>query len=392
MLCTDPNDADQDGDGWTPNQGDCCDVATPTCPQPALVNPGAFEIPGNGIDDDCDPSTPDNAPPPSCSPTSKFGSVTGNDLVNAMDICQFTTANAPLPMKKWGVIQAQLLLADGVTPLPASDNVQTGVMTGFGPDVSPQKYVTMASMSSGTARALGDPGYVHPKNGTGAGQNTGNYNAMTQVKIQSGYIGQHGGQPPAPAACSAACDLSAPGEVCDQAFDSVDLDVTIRVPTNAFAFSYQFKFYSAEFPEYLCRQYNDFFVTLLKSSWVPNPNANPPQMPLPADGNIAFDSMGNPVSVNNGFFQVCFPPYGAPAGTCPSGTLDLIGNGMGGWGSNVKEGGATDWLTNEAPVVPGETAEIQFIIWDAGDHNVDSLVLLDHFRWGLTTSAVGVHK
>jgi hypothetical protein len=97
------------------------------------------------------------------------------------------------------------------------------------------------------------------------------------------------------------------------------------------------------------------------------------------------------VSVNNGFFEVCFPSFGAPAGTCPSGTADLEGTGMGGWGSNLKDGGGTEWLINDAPVVPGETMEIQFVTWDAGDHNVDSLVLLDKFRWNVTPSAIGVH-
>src|SRR5262249_33695094 len=159
--------------------------------------------------------------------------------------------------------------------------------------------------------------------------------------------------------------------------------------TNARSFSYQFKFYSAEFPEYLCNKYNDFFVTLLKTSWTPDPLAMPPQPPLPADTNIAFDAQANPVSVNNGLFQMGFPPSGSPAGTCPSGALELYGTGMGGWGTSLIDGGGTDWLTNDAPVVPGETIELQFILWDAGDHNVDSLVLLDHFRWSITPSNVG---
>ena len=47
------------------------------------------------------------------------------------------------------------------------------------------------------------------------------------------------------------------------------------------------------------------------------------------------------------------------------------------------------WLA--IAVVPGETMEIQFVTWDAGDHNVDSLVLLDKFRWNVTPSAIGVH-
>jgi hypothetical protein len=392
-TCTDPMNADQDGDGWTPAQGDCCDVKSANCQNPELVNPGAFEYPGNGVDDDCDPTTPDNAPPPQCSGAANFGTpnaVTATDLLKAMDLCQFVDDPPATPKdKKWGVINgsASLLLADGTSALPAGDNAQVGVLTTYGPNVTPRKNATMAAISSGTARTPTDPGYVHPQNGKQPAQNTGNFNGMTQVKIQDAYLVPNGGKPPTSAACSQACTTG-----CDQAYDSVNIRARIRVPTNAKSFSYQFKFYSAEYPEFVCQKYNDFFVALLKSTWLPDPNANPPQLPLPADTNIAFDAQTNPVSVNNGFFQVCFPPFGSPPGTCPSGTLELAGNGMGGWGSDLTDGGGTEWLTNTAPVVPGEIIDLQFIIWDAGDHNVDSLVLLDHFRWGLNPSPVGVSK
>src|SRR6185369_16117395 len=106
------------------------------------------------------------------------------------------------------------------------------------------------------------------------------------------------------------------GANCPLAFDSVDLKLKIRVPTNAFSFSYNFKFYTAEFPEYKCQQFNDFFVTLLKSNFQTCPPPMPNQPCIPTDKNIATDSLGNPVSVNNAFLEVCFPPPGAPAGDC----------------------------------------------------------------------------
>jgi len=258
----------------------------------------------------------------------------------------------------------------------APNDLQVGVLADYGTNVAPKKGATMAALSSGTARDETDPGYVHPQNGVMPNQNTGNFNAMTQSGVPPTWLAANGGALPPAANCPACV-----GPNCLTAYDSANLKARIRVPTNAKGFSYNFKFYSAEFPEFLCQQYNDFFVTLLDSQ-------NPQFLMQAPDGNIAFDAAGNPVSVNNGFFQVCFP---TPSATCPAGTLELVGTGMGGWAGNLKDGGGTLWLTNDAPVNPGETIEIQFIIWDAADHNVDSAVLLDKFRWNITPSPVGTH-
>ncbi|MDC0749825.1 choice-of-anchor L domain-containing protein [Polyangium mundeleinium] len=377
----DPMAEDKDGDGWTVGNGDCCDSDV-KCDKPASVNPGAFEYPGNGFDDDCDPSTKDDVAaadctdPPLQTPTSTL------ELVKAMDLCQFTTENPPLPQRKWGVISSHLLLADGTNAVVPKD-VQVGVLANYGPNVLPKRGASMAALSTGTARDEGDPGFIHPQNGPNADVQKGNYKANTVCPIPAAYLAANGGKVPSPAECPACM-----GEDCTKAFDSVNFKMRIRVPTNAKSFSYRLKSYTAEYPEYSCGQFNDFFLALLKSNWTPGPGQDPP----PADRNIAKDSTGKTITVNNAFYDVCFPSPIAPPDACSSGTLELIGTGMGGWNSDYKDGGGTVWLVNEAPVLPGEIMEIEFIIADAGDSNVDSTVLLDYFRWGLEPTGFGVHK
>ncbi len=380
------NVVDQDADGWTTCDGDCCDVAAGDCDEPAKVNPGAFEYLGNLVDDDCNPATPDDMVPPPCSTQALATPTSSQELIQAMDLCNFTVENPPLPQKVWGVISSQLLLADGSSNVPPKD-VQVGVLNNFGSNVLPQKDGTMAAISSGTARDETDVSYVHPQNGSMAGQ-VGNYNANTESNAPADWLMKNGGVLPSPANCPACNDPA----ICTKAYDSVNLKIRMRVPTNALSFSYKFKFYTAEFPEFVCQAYNDFFLTMLTSGFQTCPGAMPDDPCVPADKNIAKDFFGNLVSVNNAFLEVCFPPPGSPAGTCPGGTLDLIGTGFGGWNGNLKDGGGTVWLTNDAPVVPGETIELEFIMFDAGDHNVDSLVLLDKFKWNIKPSQAGVHK
>jgi hypothetical protein len=108
--------------------------------------------------------------------------------------------------------------------------------------------------------------------------------------------------------------------------------------------------------------------------------------------------------VNIGFFGVCSPAMaitgcdGTSPGTasCASGAAALTGTGfddsgqwcssggllgIGGTPQTSSGGGATGWLTSTAPVKPGETISLEFIIWDTGDAQYDSSVLLDAITW-----------
>lgn len=55
-------------------------------------------------------------------------------------------------------------------------------------------------------------------------------------------------------------------------------------------------------------------------------------------------------------------------------------------------GGGTNWLTTDAPIIPGETITLELMVFDVGDTQWDSLTLLDNFRWNLVPLPVGTHE
>ena len=131
-------------------------------------------------------------------------------------------------------------------------------------------------------------------------------------------------------------------------------EVTLVVPPQAKGFAVDFIFFSAEYPEWLGYSYNDSFNIMLSSE-----NIN---------GNVAFDSLGNPISINNVLFDIC--------DGCATSASTLAGTGY-----NGGVGGATGWLTTTVPVLSGETITLGFYIYDEGDSWFDSDVLINNFRW-----------
>jgi hypothetical protein len=345
---------DVDGDGWTMCDGDCCELGGPNCPNPQLVNPGAYEIYGNFIDDDCDPTTSDTVPAPSCASAEVLSGVTGVEVAKAMDLCQFTTVAVPLAQRRWGVLDASQILPDGSAPTAADladmQGWQTAILTGFGSVIAPHKHETMAALSTGRMRDAGHAGYVDPSPGTSFGR---------AGAPPPSFLAAHGGLLPSSTGCNGACP---PGS---GAHDGVGVRLTIRVPTNAKYFSYDFRFLTGEYAARTCSSFNDYHLALYQTT--------APGIPL--DHNIALDSFLNLVSVDSSRFDVCAAQGCA---LCPFGPSALAGTGfdVGGLGA------ATQWLTVDAPIVPGETIKLDLMVFDVSDSAGDSAVLLDNFRWG----------
>lgn len=129
-------------------------------------------------------------------------------------------------------------------------------------------------------------------------------------------------------------DLGAGGP----AGDDVTLNFTITAPTNADNFIFDFTFLSEEFPEFVGSQFNDFFSVLI-------------------DGQeVALDTDGDPITVNNNFFD---------GGLSTDGTLF---------------DGRTPLLRVTAPLTPGgQTLDVQLRIADEGDGIFDSAAFISNF-------------
>lgn len=324
-------DFDLDG---TPYPQDCND-------DQALVGPNAIEDATNTVDDNCNGQV-DEAPV-DCE--TQIGGVTAPDYARAMGICSFVSGSS----------------------IPVGNATARAIRTKFGDLWTPRQGAKMVMISSGAAKDTNEDSSYEPQPGT-------DFNTTNTHPLWS---------PPRCAAPS-----SAP-----LAEDMTELKIQLKVPQNAKGISFQFNFFSAEYPEWVCTEYNDRFIAILESSALDTsklpqgscvPNSNP------AACNVSFDDKGQVVSINNGFFDVCDSASGTSGGQPWSNVCSKPKTQLAKTGYEVADlagrttGGATGWLTTKAPVKPGETITLRFIILDEGDAYLDSAVLLDNFKWEFT--------
>jgi len=403
----DSKTTDCDGDGWLASQGDCCDRSGLCGADPSKVNPGAIEVVGNGIDDNCNGKTDllDNQDTLACDGSLAANSVNATDFAKAMGICRMTKENPPNKKDRtWGLISAKLVRADGSSL--GSEHRGHSLRNGFGGSITTLEGKRLVVLSNGKAA---DGKQTNP--GPNGGAPTGNNVSTSQgnsVDIQS-CSQQHcvkdwlkAANPPLKASnalpVAPNCGSGTAGKP-HLARDSIMLVLRLRAPTNAKAFSFNSYFFSAEYPEYVCTQYNDQILALVDTP------SGKPAIANPVDKNLmTYNKSGQrwPIGINiakgTSLFSVCQSKSANPGcwdkdvsvASCSLGDKQLSGTGFEKKpSSNCLIGGGTYWLTTAGNVVPGQIVELRIAIWDVGDNVFDSLVLLDGFKWAPNATLPG---
>lgn len=177
---------------------------------------------------------------------------------------------------------------------------------------------------------------------------------------------------PSPQACPEGEDPSGAGDCSETvlkqwslggdplvAYDYTDLRFRALVPSGTLALGVRFAFLTAEYPPRLQGGHNDLFVAwIVGERW---------------SGNFALDAGGYPIAAETFPYTIKSDPlpYDCEPG-CPDTPLR---------GFAFEGHAGTAWMPSEVPVEPGETVEVVFALFDVGDPEVDSAVLLDGVHW-----------
>lgn len=244
----------------------------------------------------------------------------------------------------WGVVSAKLVRPDGSTGAISPESI--GLLKKLGA-ATPPSGKTMLAISTGTARAPGDPGYVAPSSGKDKGYS---HSAPANVARVSSL-------------CPADTTMGSP-------HDGVALELQLRTPADAKSLSFSHQLFSSDYGNDICTAYTDVFAVTM----TPHPAGR-------TDDNIVFDANGDLVSINSpSTMRACTAgSWNGLTYACPLGTSPLTGTGFEGKA-------ATGWLRTSVPVTGDTVVTLRFMVWDAGDGTYDSTVLLDELTFSTATS------
>lgn len=257
-------DLDMDGDGFSPNEGDCADIGEGA----EFVNPDAIEDlgddgKGDAVDNDCDGQTDEDeqcdCPEVGTGPW---------DFVDAVDLCNRRFVEGPILVYS---------ATDG------DKGYQTLPSMGSNDCLLSQRFCEMAAISTGPV------GQADPNNAQFMSQPPWTSYSLDPLPAFTGSTPTNGKASPT-------CDLT-------------QIRLQLRAPSNAQGFSFDFLFASAEYPEWVQRGYNDTFYAIIEH---PDINGGAPT-------NISFDADNNEIEVDVNFFEnALFPCDESGSGWAPA--------------------------------------------------------------------------
>ena len=363
--------SDCDKDGYTVADGDCNDLD-------GTVNPEAFDFLADKIDNDCNGTVDD----PIVNCAADASSKDATEVVRAMDMCpQKTRTKAGTYFDALTKAEWYSTKRSGLTTsiVPGNEHgIAIGIFGAFGSN-APRNGTGMFGLQSGAILSK-DPRGSKWMDGGGATVadgcaaiplNTDDCKSLTN------------GTSPLPGVPSPITDYT-------------ELRLSIQVPSNAQAMTFDFSFLSTEFNQYWHSAYNDAFFAIATTKKFTT--------------NVAKDATGQAITVNSGFFQLCPAPPGPAGVTTPAALVNCVGvdgdktksifgtlrgtnfdgAGIGSTDETVIDaasgrkyiyGGGSGWLTTKFGVEPGEKIILRLMIMDTHDGLLDSGAMIDNMSW-----------
>jgi len=423
-------DLDEDGDGYARctkdgddnfKDYDFCDSKNKdgdlACKSinPKDINPGAIEIPGNGVDDDCNGAVDEVVAgcEKSVNATIKYSKDSvdkegdaAEDARNIASVLGFC-ANE--------VVEGSAKFSNGDKSGMLPEVGSYSIVEQYGDKLVPYGIYDGRKMLALRAKELGGNSSV------------GNDDFDADIWA---WYNKHGGKFPTASGCEVT-DLAS-----SKINNSVMYEMKLEVPANVKAFSLNLYFLSKEYPKYICSEYNDMFLILLDSKYnAQNEGTVNDDMLNPDDKNLAVYSNGDDnfaVGVNLatppddkgttdpgddsgipytseglGLFRHCLDcsdgddrcelyqktEYLNYSG-CQEDDPGTEGKDESGVsylaGTEFREHGGTGWLTAKGNVVAGEEITLKFVIWNTSDNNLPSMVLIDNFKWLQKAGSTGI--
>ena len=362
--CRDPGDLDCDGYGL--DAGDCDD-------QDPARGPSALEIPQNGIDEDCMGGDAVGIDP--CDAELEADELDVDEVAKALGLCRPKVTSIS---GRAGLIELRWKRLNGSDRL--ASEWQAWLPDRFG-TITPREGGRMLVLSTGVARDADDRDYTPSCDVFGGGRaDDGGAPMWLGASLPPDGFPQDSKQ------CGS--QVTTEGT---PAYDDVGLELTLRAPANARTLSFDSLFFTYEYPDYLCKSFNDFLIADMEGA---------PSM-FEHD-NILVDENGDPIGANSGLLSVCNQAEPARLGrpiTCdPTATGLLRDTGYDrdesscatslAGRSNIG-GAATGWLHTEVPVRPFQRIKLWIALWDSADPWLDSTVLLDNFRFSAAPPRTG---